>query len=182
MEITTKQILKVLYVLSWIIFLGLCVEAGGFICSAIYAVGYNPEAANFLWHGTDLSGIYQYDWGHFLVVIFFMTIVKVFQALLFYLIVKILHKDKLDMKQPFNADMGRFIFNLVYLAFGTALFSGWGFKYCEWLMMQGAIIPKVYNLGFDGADVWMFMAVLFFIIGHMFKRGIEIQNENELTV
>lgn len=182
MEITTKQILKVLYVLSWIIFIGLCVEAGGYICSGIYAFGFNPEAANLLWHKTDLSGVYQYDPGQFLVVIFFMTIVTIFKALLFYLIVKILHEDKLNMQQPFNADMGRFMFNLVYIAFGTALFSGWGFKYCEWLIGQGAAIPKVYNLGFDGADVWLFMAVVFFVIGHIFKRGIEIQNENELTV
>lgn len=182
MEINTKQILKVLYILSWIIFIGLCVEAGGFICSAVYAFGFNPEAANLLWHKIDLSGVFKYDSGQYLVVTFFMTIVTVFKALLFYLIVKILHEDKLNLLQPFSTDLGRFIFNLTYLTFGIGLFSAWGFKYCEWLIGQGATIPEIHNLGFDGADVWLFMAVVFFVIAHIFKRGIEIQNENDLTV
>ena len=49
MTITTKQILKVLLVLSWIIFIGICIEAGGCIFSACYTLLINPiNAASFL--------------------------------------------------------------------------------------------------------------------------------------
>jgi hypothetical protein len=37
-------------------------------------------------------------------------------------------------------------------------------------------------LHLGGADVWLFMGVILYIIAQIFKRGIEIQAENELTV
>ena len=43
-------------------------------------------------------------------------------------------------------------------------------------------MPDTQLLHLGGADVWLFMAVILFIIAQIFKRGIEIQTENELTV
>jgi hypothetical protein len=43
-------------------------------------------------------------------------------------------------------------------------------------------MPDIEHLRLGGADVWLFMGVTLFVIGHIFKRGIEIQSENELTV
>jgi hypothetical protein len=37
-------------------------------------------------------------------------------------------------------------------------------------------------LHISGADVWLFMAVILFVIGQIVKRGIEIHAENELTI
>ena len=41
MKSRTRQVLKVLYVLSWIIFIGVCIEAGGSIFSAFYTLVIN---------------------------------------------------------------------------------------------------------------------------------------------
>jgi hypothetical protein len=111
-----------------------------------------------------------------------MSIVAVFKAILFYLIVKILHDKKLNMSQPFSVEMGQFIFIMSYLAFGIGLFSRGGVKYAEWFVQQGVQMPDVQHLHLDGSDVWLFMGVILFIIAQIFKRGIEIQAENELTV
>jgi len=43
-------------------------------------------------------------------------------------------------------------------------------------------MPDVQYLRLGGADVWLFMGVTLFVIAQIFKRGIEIQTENELTV
>lgn len=43
-------------------------------------------------------------------------------------------------------------------------------------------MPTLEQMNVGGADVWFFMTVILFVIGHIFKRGIEIQSENELTV
>jgi hypothetical protein len=43
-------------------------------------------------------------------------------------------------------------------------------------------MPDTQFLRLGGADVWLFMAVVLFIIAQIFKRGIEIQSENELTI
>jgi len=101
---------------------------------------------------------------------------------MFYLIVLILHNKKLSMTQPFNKEVGRLIFNISYLSFGIGLFSSWGVKYTEWLVSQGVKMPDIQNLGIGGADVWLFMGVILFVIAQIFKRGIEIQSENELTI
>lgn len=170
--------LTLLYIVSWIIFIGVCIEAGSFISNAIFTMQVNPENASYF----GLTNLYSFDPGYYLVIIFMMTIVGVLRAILFYLIVKLLHDKKLQMIQPFNSEMGRFIFNVSYLAVGIGMFSFWGVKYVDWLEKQGVQMPDIQILRLGGADVWLFMGVTLLVIAHMFKRGIEIQTENELTI
>ena len=177
-KITTKQMLKMLYILSWIIFIGLCIEAGSFIFNAIFTTAISPRNASYF----RLADLYGYDSGYFLVVLLMMTIVAVLEALIFYLIVKILRDNKLDLAQPFNKEVGRLIFRISYLSFGTGLFSSWGVKYTEWLANKGVKMPDIEYLRLGGADVWLFMGITLYVIAHIFKRGIEIQTENDLTV
>ena len=56
------------------------------------------------------------------------------------------------------------------------------FKYTAWLRLNGIYVPSVEELHIGGADVWLFMSVVLFVIAQIFKRGIEIQTENDLTV
>ena len=86
------------------------------------------------------------------------------------------------MAQPFNKEFGRFIFYVSYLALGIGLFSNWGVNYTDWFVGQGVKMPDIQHLRLGGADVWLFMSVTLFVIAHIFKRGIEIQSENELTI
>lgn len=180
--ITTKQVLKVLYVFSWIIFIGLCVEAGGILFNAIFTFAINPLAAHQFWEGLDLSGLFKFDKGYFLTETVLMSIVAVMKAILFYLIVKILHDKKLNLMQPFNIEMKRFISNMTWLALGIGLFSQWGARYTKWLASKEITMPDIQSLQFDGADVWLFMGIILFVIAQIFKRGLEIQTENDLTI
>ena len=86
------------------------------------------------------------------------------------------------MAQPFNKEVGLFIIKLSCLAFAIGLFHWWGVKYTEWFVKQGVKMPDIQHLRLGGADVWLFMGVMLFVIAQIFKRGIEIQTENELTV
>ena len=182
MEINTKQILKILYVLSWIIFVGVCIEAGGFVINTFYTLVINNVDAKYFWPGIDFSSLYRYDPGYFFVETFLMIIVSVLRSWMFYLIVRVLHDKKLNMTQPFNSEVGRFIFRLSYLSLGAGLFSWWGVKYAGWFITKGVAMPDIQNLRLGGADVWLFMGVTLFVIAQIFKRGIEIQTENELTI
>jgi len=179
--ITTKQMLNILYVLAWIIFVGLCVEAGGLLFNAIFTM-VNPAGAKYIWREIDLSGLYKFNSGYFLTEMIHIIIVEILKTILLYLVVKILHERKVNLSQPFNKEMGRFIFNLSYLALFIGVFCWWGVKYTAWLAGQGAPMPDIQYLRLDGADVWLFMGVTLYVIAQIFKRGIEIQTENELTV
>lgn len=177
-KISTKQMLKILYILSWIIFIGVCVEAGSFIFNAFFTLVVNPaNAAHF-----GLASLYEYDPGYFITALLLMTIVGVMRACIFYLIIKILHDKKLDIAQPFTKETGRFTLNVSYLALGIGLFSYCGVRYTEWFARQGVKMPGIETLRLGGADVWLFMGVTLLVVAQIFKRGIEIQSENELTV
>ena len=46
----------------------------------------------------------------------------------------------------------------------------------------GLMAANLKSLNMDGADVWFFMAVVLFIIVQVVNRGVEIQQENDLTI
>jgi hypothetical protein len=96
-KIGTTQILKILYVLSWIIFIGVCIEAGGIIFNSFYDLVLNPIGAKYFWQQIDLSSLYKYDRGYFFVVTLIMSIVAITRAWIFYLIIKIVHDKKLNI-------------------------------------------------------------------------------------
>jgi len=182
-KITTNQILKVLQILSWLIFIGLCIEAGGITVNTVITLFINPPGVKNFWEGADyLSNLYTFDHGHFFVITLTMIVVAVLKAIMFYLIVKLFIDKTLNISQPFSMELRRFILKLSYLALGIGLFSRFGFKYSEWLTVQGVKIADLQSLHIGGSDVWFFMAVILFVIVQIVKRGIEIQNENDLTI
>lgn len=181
-KITSNQILKVLEILSWVIFIGLCVEAGAIIVNTIITLFINPLGVENFWEGAILSNLYQFNQEYFIIIVVVMIIVSVLKAILFYLIVKLFTDKKLNMTHPFNLVLKRFIVNLAYLAFGIGLFSHSGAKFCTWIAQQGNKAIDLQKLHIAGADVWIFMAIILFVIAQIVKRGIEIQTENDLTI
>ena len=182
MKSDTTLILKILHVIAWIIFIGVCIEAGGSIFSAFYTLVINPVNAATFWEGNDLSALYKYDPGHFFAETLLISIASVLKACMFYLIIKILSDKKFTLSQPFNNEVRLFIINVSCLAFGIGLFTGAGVRYTDWLISQGVNMPDTHHLRLGGADVWLFMGVTLIVLAQIFKRGIEIQTENELTV
>lgn len=183
LSITTNQILKVLQFLSWIIFIGLCIEAGGIAVNTLITLFINPEGANNFWEGSAyLASLFEFDTGYFGVITVIMTIVGVLKALMFYLIIKLFTEKQLNLSQPFSLELRRFILNMVYLSVGIGLFCNMGNRYTAWLHKQGLPAADLQSLQLGGADVWLFMAVILFVIVQIVNKGIEIQNENDLTI
>ncbi len=180
-RIGTKQILTLLNILSWIIFVGVTIEACGIIFNMIYALN-KPIVARHFWNGTDLSALYAHDKGHFLVETGIMAIVAVLKALIFYLIVKMFYDKKYSISKPFNPDVTGMVYLIAWLCLGAGFFSKYGADYANWLEKQGIPMPDIHYLRIGGADVWLFMSVVLFVIGQVFKKGIELQTESELTV
>ncbi|SCY78856.1 DUF2975 domain-containing protein [Flavobacterium caeni] len=179
--IESKHILLVLHIISWILFIGLCIEACGFLVGIVLTF-YIPLEATYMHHQVDLSGLYQFDRGYFYVQTGFISGVAIMRALLFYLIVRILYDRKVNLDQPFSPDMARFISKVGYLSLFIALFSGWGAQYSAGFAGLGVPMPDLELQRLGGSDVWAFMGVTLLVIAQLFKRGIEMQAENELTI
>lgn len=181
MKITNEKLLQLLQVASWVIFLGLCIETGGILFNTIYAV-FNPIVAKHFWNGVDLSALYAYDKGQFVVQATLMLIVATMKTIIFYVIVKVFYDKKFNLARPFNPSSTKMIFHIGYLCLGAGIFSIWALRNVQWLEGKGIPMPALQDLRAGGADVWLFMAVVLIVIGQVFKKGMELQEETELTV
>jgi hypothetical protein len=180
----TGFFLKTLYVIAWIIFVGLCIDAGGLIVNTYVTLFINPAASVKFWGGLKLYPLYQFNESHYVTIVSLLIIVSVLKSILFYLIVNLFHKKKLNLSSPFNETLGKYIFLLSYLALGIGLFSYWGSRLANWLIIisNGSLSPTIQHLKFEGADVWLFMGVILLVVAMIFRKGIEIQSDNDLTV
>ena len=173
---------QLLNIVSWIIFIGLAIDTGGYITSAIYSLFVNSNGASNFWGNLDLSDLYNYDLGFFICFTVLMSTVSLFKTILFYQTVSIFHKKKLNLDNPFNETVKNYIFNFAFIALGIGLFSYSGTNFSYWLSKQGLHMPALENLKIGGSDVWLFMGITLLIFAKIFKKGIELQAENELTV
>ena len=180
----TDFVFKVQNVLSWIIFIGLCVESGSLIVNAINSILFNPIAASRFLNGVNLYDLYKFNQSHFITFVSLLIIVSVLKSILFYLIVSLFHKKKLNLTSPFNEVLGQYIFKLAYVVLGIGIFTYWGNSFSNWLKIisNAAILPEAQNIKFEGAGIWLFMGNILIIVALIFKRGIELQSENDLTV
>jgi ABC-type multidrug transport system fused ATPase/permease subunit len=147
----------------------------------VYALN-KPIVAEHFWNNTNLSALYAFDKGHFMVQTFLMSIVAILKALLFYLIIKLFNDKKFSIEQPFSKEITSMVFLIGWLCLGAGFFSGYASGYATFIEKQGVDMPDVENMRVGGADVWIFMAVALFVVGQVFKKGTELQTENDLTV
>lgn len=175
-------ILKFLNILSWIVFIGLCIEAGGFIFNAFFVLFINPVGARKFWTGIDLSAIHAHDQHQFLLIVAIMIMVSILKAFPFYLIVKIFHDKHLDLAHPFNKTLGKYLFNLAYVSIGIGFLSFLGSKVLKEVSRRNISVPSMEQLHIGGMEVWFIMGITLYVFAQIFKKGIELQTENDLTV
>lgn len=184
MSVKIDFFFKGLTVLAWIIFIGLCIDSGGLIVNAVISLFINPLASANYWGGINLYELHKFNQSYFITIISLLIIVSILKSIMFYLLVNILHKKKLNLSLPFNEMLGKYIFNISYLAFGIGFFSYWGKNVLYHLnkISDGVLTLPIQAIKFEGADVWLFMSIILLIFANIFKKGIKLQSENELTV
>ena len=180
LKIKTQTIINILIVLTWIIFTGLCINAGGYITNTIYTLFINSAGAEYFWNKLDLLNLYSYSESYFVSFTVVLCIVTVLKAILFYVIIKTL-SDK-QITQPFSDKVGKLISLSAYITFAIGLFSVWGTGLYASFDELKISLPPFYKLDFSGGDVWFFMSISLFVIFQVYKRAIEIQNEIDLTI
>lgn len=177
----TKQILVLSNILAWFIFVALCAEAGIILVSSILWLAL-PDSADRLYVWRELTAVYEYDKGHFITLVGTISLVTILKTLLFYKIIKLMSDKNLRLSQPFSTSATRYILDGSIFAFFIGLLSKYGVSYAKWLSTKDLPVFTAADLKLEGANVWLLMSVVLFVIAQVFKRGIEIQQENDLTV
>ena len=90
----------VLSIVAWVIFVGLCIEAGALIVNFIFCL-YNPEFVQNLYQKMDLSEMYNRSKWAFYSMYTFILVISILKAYLFYIVIILI--NKLDLTKPFNS-------------------------------------------------------------------------------
>jgi hypothetical protein len=171
-------ILKVLHVVSWIAFIGLCIEAGALIFNFLFTL-FKPIATQDIYKGLDLSEMYANQFPQFVGVMSFVVVLALLKAYLFYLVVIIF--QKLNLVNPFDVEIAKPIEKLSYAAISIAIVSVIAHQYTTRHIHSGKEVNHLEKYWND-TTAFLMMAAILFVISQVFKKGIELQNENDLTV
>src|SRR5690606_12718741 len=112
MSKSNNFVFQALNIVAWIIFVGLCIEAGALLVNFVYSL-FKPEVVQNLYQKLDLSQIYNLNkWVYFGLYGFILTI-SALKAYLFYVVIELL--SKLDLEKPFNSSVSGHITKISYI-------------------------------------------------------------------
>lgn len=178
MKANTKFVLNTLHVVSWIIFIGLCIQTGAIIFSYCISM-WNPTAAHHLYKELDFSNLYDFDIIYYSAIMLLIAFLSGLKAYIFYFIINIFLK--INIVHPFSKEIASLIDKISYTALLCGVIGIMADSYTEWLTKNGVEL-SVMQKYLGGTSEFLFLAAVVFLIAQIFKKGIELQSENELTI
>ncbi len=175
MKPKTEHILIVLKVIAWIAMIGYAIEAGSKIISL--GVSFvNPEAAKNLYKGLNFYELRQTNqWVYVGIMTLIISIlalkVEVWRRLITLF-------DGLKLQSPFQMQIANQLEIIAFLLLDVWIFGMITSGYLDWINKH---YDFAYQSDYSNGE-YIFMAGIVYIISQIFKRGVELQEENELTV
>jgi Ni/Fe-hydrogenase subunit HybB-like protein len=167
-----------LYIVAWAIFVGLSIEAGGLIVNFFFSL-YKPEFVQNLYKKLDLTEMYKDSRLAFFGIYSFILTISILKACLFYIVIRLMHK--MDLSKPFNSFVSRQISQISYYTLSIGLLSYIARESAKNLQHHGFVTDNL-NQFWTDSQAFILMAAVIYVIATIFKKGLEIQNENDLTV
>jgi len=178
MSKTNNYVFWGLYVVAWIIFVGLSIEAGALIVNFFFSV-YKPEFVQNLYQKLDLTEIYKESRLAFFGIYSFILTISLLKACLFYIVIRLMHT--MDLSKPFNTFVAKQISQISYYTLSIGLLSYIARQLVKNLMHYGFNTDNLNQFWVD-SQAFILMGAVIYIIATIFKKGVDIQNENDLTV
>ena len=175
---TNNFVFKGLKIVAWVIFVGLCIEAGGLIVNFIFAM-YNPEFVQNLYQKLDLSEMYELNKWAFFGMYSFILFISILKAYLFYIVILLV--TKINLSKPFNNFVSKKILQISYYTFSIGLLSYIARQSAENLQHYGYSIDTLNQFWAD-SQAFILMAEVIYVIAIIFSKGVEYQEELEETV
>lgn len=167
-----------LYIVAWLIFVGLSIEAGGLIVNFFFSL-YKPELVQNLYQKLDLTEMLKESSVAFFSVYSFILTVAILKSCLFYIVIRLMHK--MDLAKPFNAFVAKQILQMSYYTLSIGLLSYVARQLTKNLMHKGFAADNLSQFWAD-SQAFILMGAVIYIIATIFKKGVALQTENDLTV
>jgi Protein of unknown function (DUF2975) len=178
MTVQNKFIWNAIQVICWIIFVGLCIQTGALLFNYVYSI-FKPVATYNLYNGLNLAALYKQSKFFYGCIFSSLIIISTLKAYIFYLVLKIF--KTLNLTKPFSEKVSTFISQISYQAFWVGFLSLIAQEFTKKIWLKGFDVSDVSNYWDDGF-AFLMMAAILFVIAQIFKKGIELQTEQDLTV
>ncbi len=176
MRTKTEKILAVLKVFSYLALIGFAIECGSQIISLIVSF-INPDLAKEFYRVNPVIFNLRQNSNWFFVVA--MVVVIVLAALkvgVWYRVIQLL--SKLKFQTPFTRDVAARLEKIAFQLFAIWIVGVLGKIFFDWqAKITGESLDNIIP-----SSGFLFIAGIVYIISQIFRRGIEIQEENQLTI
>ena len=172
---TTSIIVKAVHFLFWVIFIGLCIKTGSLLFSAFVSLFFNPQAANDLYLGFNLNEVFQYSKGFYIALLLCVIFLEGLKAYIAYLVIKIFMK--LDLNSPFQHSLAPIISKISFVALITGLLALFTTALSTYLLSIEVMVPNEWS-----TEEILFFAAILYIVAVIFKKGTQLQTDNDLTI
>lgn len=171
----TKQILEILRVFAWILFVGMCIKTGAMLVAVSISLFVNAIGAKDLYLGMNLYDVLRYGKLQYILLVSLIAYLSGLKAYLFLQVIRTI--SSLNIQHPFSEAVAGLISKMGQTALQIGILA---------LIVQGNIkwlMKRDVTIGYDNDDTaFLFLAGILFVITQIFRRGIELQSENELTI
>ena len=160
----TKRLLIILNVLTWIVFVALLIKAG----AMLFLYGYSlikPEVAGHLYKGLNMLDLRQTNFLRYSLLSLGYAAIPGLQAYIAHIMIGIF--TKMNLESPFTLDTADRLRTISLLILGL------------WV---ATFLTKLFDGTLSLTTDYLFMAGLTFLISEIFRRGVDMQSEQELTV
>lgn len=178
MSKTNNFVFWSLYVIAWLIFLGLSIETGGLFVNFFFSL-YKPEVVANLYQKLDMMPIFKESKWAFFGLYSFLLEIGLLKVILFYIIIVLMHK--MDLKKPFSLFVSKQISRVSYFTLSIGFMGYIAKKITASLNYYGFSTHYLDQFWVD-SQAFILMGAVIYIIATIFKKGVDIQNENDLTV
>lgn len=167
-----------LQIVAWIIFVGLSIEAGALIVNFIFSI-FNPDVVANLYQKLDLSSLFARSHNAFYTMYSFILAIAILKARLFYGVIQLTYVFSLT--KPFSDAAAKRLIQISYITLSVGLLSYIAREATRNLLHRGYEVEALNQFWAD-SQAFILMAAILFVISQVFKKGFELQTENDLTV
>lgn len=176
MKIKTEQILTFLKIVAWLAFVGYSIKAGAQTVALV--VGFiDPTLSEKLYEVNPLFlKLRQYNVQYFVNAMSLQVFLSATTAHIWYMAIRLL--SKLNLKTPFSREVAKRLEKIAFEILGLWLVNIVAMAYLKRLEKATGELLGDFGIG----DEFLLVAAIVYIVSQIFKRGIELNEENELTV
>ena len=177
MKTRTEKILIVLRILAFMGAIKYSIDCGAQLTHFVASFINTDWAKRTYEVNLDIFNIREKSISYYCYAMCLTIAVSVLKATIWYIVFDLLMK--LKIQTPFSMEVEKKLERIAYLLLGVWIVSSIFWKIYIYYLSKAMGIQLPAN---NNQDEYFFMAGIIYIVSQIFKRGIEIQEENQLTV